>query len=247
MCSVLFLQGKGPEGQLVFNRDEQLGRPHSEPPAIYEVDGIRMIYSRDPQGGGTWCAMNDRLRIAGLLNNYCASGAGLPRAKSRGLLIPGVLGKNSVGDGIRWLESRVDEQFGPFHLFVLEIVGVKGEGFQIDWDGVRLSTQPLPTGNWFLSSSSLKPQEIVAKRSGWMKGLIQDGLQAEGAVEAMSGVPKGFSPEEACCMDRTQTRTVSQVCIRLADSHGTFAFRERNRAGGFSGFCKVELNSSQLD
>ena len=72
MCTLTYLLNeRGYE--LFFNRDEQRSRLLAEPPKLNKVNKSHgAIYPIDPQGGGTWIAVNEQGLSLALLNNYQA-------------------------------------------------------------------------------------------------------------------------------------------------------------------------------
>jgi uncharacterized protein with NRDE domain len=85
MCSLFVLRGVDPQYPLLIaaNRDEARARA-AAPPGLFVAGHRRMLSPRDRRAGGTWQAVDERLRFAGLTNV-----AGAPvraDAKSRGHL-----------------------------------------------------------------------------------------------------------------------------------------------------------------
>ncbi len=69
MCTVSWLlHDAGYE--VFFNRDEQKGRAIANPPAVFDREGTRYMMPVDPDGGGTWIAMNQHGLSLCLLNYY---------------------------------------------------------------------------------------------------------------------------------------------------------------------------------
>lgn len=85
MCSLFAVFGADPQFPILVaaNRDEARARPAS-PPGLYVGARHRMLSPRDRRAGGTWLAIDARLRVAGLTN---VMGAPVrDDAKSRGHL-----------------------------------------------------------------------------------------------------------------------------------------------------------------
>ncbi|MEJ0082440.1 MAG: NRDE family protein, partial [Puia sp.] len=70
------------------SRDEQAGRPLALFPEIYEINGCRVLFPKDPQGGGSWIAVNENGHAGVLLNGAIkVHEPGLSYRKSRGLVL----------------------------------------------------------------------------------------------------------------------------------------------------------------
>ncbi len=68
MCTVTYVpQEEGTPFVLTSNRDEKVYRP-TQPPAGYKHGEQKIIYPRDEQAGGSWIAINEKGKLACLLN-----------------------------------------------------------------------------------------------------------------------------------------------------------------------------------
>ncbi len=56
MCTVTYLPSAN-GFYLTSNRDEKSTRPAALPPAVYFLNGSKIIYPKDAQGCGTWIAL----------------------------------------------------------------------------------------------------------------------------------------------------------------------------------------------
>ena len=70
MCTLSFLPSNR-SFLVAMNRDESHTRPAALPPRILEVDGMEVIYPREP-GGGTWVGCNDGGNLLALVNWHVA-------------------------------------------------------------------------------------------------------------------------------------------------------------------------------
>ncbi|MEX0967391.1 MAG: NRDE family protein [Bacteroidia bacterium] len=88
MCTLTYIPGKNGNYRIASNRDEGDARTPSLPPGIIEMAGQKLLYPKDPDGGGTWLAISEQGRLACLLNG--AFGRHLhqpPYRMSRGLVV----------------------------------------------------------------------------------------------------------------------------------------------------------------
>lgn len=108
MCILIVLRGFHADHPLVVaaNRDERLDRA-SAPPGLFVGSQRRMLSPRDKVAGGTWLAIDDGSRFAGITN--LAGIPPVPDAPSRGLLPHLALDESSLEAGVAAVERRVAE------------------------------------------------------------------------------------------------------------------------------------------
>ncbi len=120
MCTVTWLrQANGYE--LFCNRDERHERAEASPPEVRVADGVRMITPLDPDGGGTWIAVNQHGLSLCLLNGYRASDdlVPAPQFRSRGLLVTELATAASARDVLDDVKDRDLSAYRSFDLLVL--------------------------------------------------------------------------------------------------------------------------------
>jgi hypothetical protein len=113
--------GELPLFRVVANRDEQRSRPAALPPRLTRHEALDVLAPVDPLGGGTWIAASSAGLVFVVLNEYdlvaSTDRAGL---RSRGLVIPALVGSESLG-AVRERTSGLDpESFLPFRLLVVD-------------------------------------------------------------------------------------------------------------------------------
>jgi len=152
------------ELNVFFNRDELFARPQAVPPGVYQdqESAARFLAPIDPQGGGTWMALNEQGLILCLLNDYEGkSMANLSdRAKSRGLLVRRLAGLKSAGEITRQMTLEEVKVFQPFNLVLFD--GVQ-HPVMWRWNGEKLVFVEHPTMP--LVSSGYSQREVQKKRS----------------------------------------------------------------------------------
>ena len=91
MCTVTFVPGDN--GVLLgSSRDENTGRTPALSPQWYGSSGKRLLYPRDPKGGGTWIAMGENGHTGILLNGaFIKHEYRPPYSRSRGTILPAIL------------------------------------------------------------------------------------------------------------------------------------------------------------
>src|SRR5512139_3976242 len=119
MCTMTFL-GLAEGLRLGCNRDELRTRPRAEPPREVRFGSRRAILPIDPQGGGTWIAVNDAGLVMALLNRYPDS---LPMPSgpvSRGEIIPSLLHHGRLDEAVAAASKLPADRYAPFRLLVAD-------------------------------------------------------------------------------------------------------------------------------
>lgn len=213
MCTLTWLANK--EGyEVFFNRDEQRSRTVAKPPCYdSETDSIMPI---DPQGKGTWIAVNSSGVTLCLLNNYQAeSNTKTTIHTSRGLLIP-ILIKHGTHEKISQQLKNIDlHNYMPFWLCVFpENFKRDNESMDIyQWDGDRLTkeTQKQP-----VVSSAISLPEVQQKRSSLFDKMIAHKTNSGQHLSYHSS----HNPKKgkySVCMHRNDARTQSLSHIMVGD------------------------------
>ena len=92
MCTFSFVPTK--DGYYAaMNRDERLTRSEASPPSTFHLGHLLAIYPFEG-GGGTWIACNQHGVTLALLNWTFAASDTLTKQRSRGTLIPQLIGKS---------------------------------------------------------------------------------------------------------------------------------------------------------
>jgi hypothetical protein len=168
MCTVTFIPAPG-GNYFTSSRDENSGRPSALLPAVCERNGHRVLYPKDPKGGGSWIAVQESGNVAVLLNG--ASRKHIPQPgyrQSRGLVLLDIISSPSPGD---YFENMNLEGVEPFTVIIYE-----GENlYSGKWDGRMRWTETLnPRKAQIWSSVTLyDPAAIVARENWfyqWLKG-----------------------------------------------------------------------------
>lgn len=158
MCTVTWLR-EGDSYSVFFNRDELNTRARALPPACKTQNGVSYLAPFDPEGGGTWLGVNQFGLTCGVLNNYSITNVRSRSFRSRGLLVPALLGCASQAAALTKLRTLSLDDFRPFFLILFAprysqvLCTWNGEALHID-ENVRLP----------ISSSSFDTQRVVENR-----------------------------------------------------------------------------------
>jgi len=221
---------------ICFNRDELRKRQPAEPPAIHRGAGPATVYARDPQGGGTWFAASEAGFAVALLNHYPAEAPVQAPTRSRGQL---VIDLAEAASEARAHEILLGADLAPYAPFCLFLLSMEGTG-AFAWDGDQL--QPLACERPFWTTSSYKPEEVLAWRTGWWLARIEDReLKLAEASRLMRQAWPG-KPAYGLTMDRMEARTLSQIELRIAPQGLTFVYRQREAEGtGYGKPVSIQL------
>jgi hypothetical protein len=152
MCTLSIIQVPAPSGRgtpslrIVCNRDESRSRPPASPPrwrAAEGADGVRAIWPMDMEGGGTWLGASDRGLVLSLLNlnqEPRFDARGVPGLRSRGLVVPALLGAESAEAAMSRLERLSLRHFAPFRLVAIG-PGAASPIAEARWDRTRLDVR----------------------------------------------------------------------------------------------------------
>jgi len=227
MCTVTYI--KGSYGRVITsNRDENIRRAPSLPPAPYAHSGHTLWYPRDTEKGGTWFASRGDGWLGVLLN-----GAGTPfeanpaHQKSRGHVVLEVLGsKRPIS---RLMDIGLSET-APFTL-VLSHTDLLME---LRWDGSKKDLVELdPTRPRIWSSSTLYTREMADRKRHLFEHFLASHPNGPTPLEILE-FHKGRYQEEGndfliARANGIQTISITQACPQLeADPMGYWVSANRN-------------------
>ncbi len=217
MCTLTW--GRTHDGYSVFfNRDEQRTRPPAEPPRQMSCEGVTVLAPRDPQGGGTWLAVNEVGVTLGLLNYYAAdSVAHVASPRSRGCLVSALMAVHTPGEAWAGMEKMDLAVYRPFIL-----VGFypDGRAEAAHWDGVRLKIRTLTEDDRPVTTSSYRSAEVEARRR-------QQFPKLSSSLEALRAYHIGRDPlgdAYSVWMSRPDAHTVSLSQVVVAADRVAFSY-----------------------
>ena len=139
MCLLIVMRGLHSDFPVVVagNRDERIDRKAS-PPGLWVGDRVRMLSPRDRQADGTWLAVDEHGRFAGISN--LAGEPSVPGSPSRGALPPLALDQADLDAAVAAVTARVHEHaHAAFQLVLCDgtrtvvLRQARGEVRVIDW------------------------------------------------------------------------------------------------------------------
>lgn len=237
MCTVTWCRSRGAY-ELFFNRDERRARPDALSPRVQSAGAVRFLAPIDPQGGGTWLAVNDRGVAAGLLNLYEREAAAMPASPlSRGLLIPSLMASSSARDLASAAAAGGHAQFAPFVLVAVD----PDFALQVRWDGRRVETAALEKRDLPVSTSSFDTAAVLARRRARWTELVGGGLASPAVLEAYHRSRDPAGGAYSVRMERQDARTVSISRIRVTPAAVAFRYEALAADGGSMEPQELEL------
>jgi hypothetical protein len=168
MCTVTFIPAGG-NFFFTSNRDEQEGRQLADLPVLHEIKGQRLLFPKDPQGGGTWICAHESGHIAVLLNGAdFAHQLTTLYVKSRGLVLLDLITNDRP---VRAFENSNFNQIEPFTLILFE----NKKLYSCKWNGSKksiVSHNEFEPRIW--SSVTLYDPISIHKRESWFKKWITE-------------------------------------------------------------------------
>jgi uncharacterized protein with NRDE domain len=162
MCTVSFY--KSSEYVIITsNRDESINRVAATHPAPANVNGARLFFPRDPQGGGSWFVVKENGDALVLLNGAANRHEHRPPYReSRGMIL---LNLSAAPDFHEEWNSHLNlANIEPFTI----VAFVNNELFQLRWNGddKELSRMNVDQPHIW-SSATLYAPEVILRRRKW--------------------------------------------------------------------------------
>jgi len=207
---------------LFFNRDELNTRSIALPPAVQLSESMPYIAPMDPDGGGTWIAINTAGIGFFLLNNYQNTYLPDPAIrKSRGGLIDALVHFDSITDAVNklcWIDLTCYE---PFTIGMI----TGGEAVAVySWDGFILSRK-LKIKAPLSSSSADSWPDIIKWRKKRFEKIVQDSSSTPAQFIRFHCDYYPADPAASVCMRRGNAATVSLSHISTTENAVTFGYK----------------------
>jgi hypothetical protein len=228
MCTISIIASGGravgePSGvRIVCNRDESHSRPAAAAPRWRGIEGAdgRAIWPMDMEGGGTWIAASEAGLALALLNLNPApplrARAG-SRLRSRGLIIPELIGADSAARTMARLGRLTLRHFAPFRLIAVETFAPQGPAIlEASWDRTRLEVRrhAREAGAWCFVSSGLG-DHLVQPRLGLFDELVLHPGPTPERQDDFHRHTWPDRPEISVLMARAEARTVSITTLEI--------------------------------
>ncbi len=199
---------------IIFNRDESIKRQEAEPPKIETIGETNVLAPKDPEGGGTWIAVNEYGMVFCMMNNYQTSFKPGPddRYHSRGMIIRTLSTTSSLHHLRRMLGEMDPGLYKPFYLIVFPGVFPP---LQWQWDGKNMEeiVAPFP----LITTSYLFPKwtEILRIRAFCKETENFTLPLSEDRQQALHRSRRPWPPVTSIAMKGKNGATVSMTRIRI--------------------------------
>lgn len=205
MCTVSWLRTEK-SYSLLCNRDEKKTRAAATSPRYLFDDGVGILAPTDPQGGGTWIAVNSHGTAIALLNGI---GRKPETARSRGQLPDRLIRLGGLSNILVALEQLDLTYYLPFRLVM---VAPDHPVHIFTWDGLdrRFEIEQVDCG--FVTSSSSHPREAAESRRALFDSLHADSAESLATFHREHG---GAASAVSPCMHREDAETVSFTRISV--------------------------------
>ncbi len=237
MCTVTFVPRS--EGYLIaMNRDERITRGPATLPTVVEIGPVRALYPRDVQGG-TWIAASSR-GIAFALLNWNDGGVVQPKTRSRGCVIPALMGCGSIRNADATLKRLEFRGILPFRL-----VGFfPSENHIAEWrwnqDSLIRDRFTWDSQQWY--SSSLSDAEATMRRSlAHARAQHEDDVNSLIWLRRLHASHDQENPPFSICVHRQDVETVSYTELLCTPRHVQCHYRGGNPCGRKAGIHSVAI------
>ena len=163
MCTLTYMPTGGNQYILTSNRDESPKRKAAVFPHTIQISGIKLLFPKDEEKGGTWIAASSRETVICLLNGaFEPHDYNPPYRKSRGLVLLDVFGFASAEEFATEYDLKGVE---PFTMICIENGNEGNKVTELRWDGTTLHKDLKNTGEPLLwASASLYSPEAQRAR-----------------------------------------------------------------------------------
>jgi hypothetical protein len=224
---------EAPLWRVTFNRDERRTRPPARPPHQHIYDDRVAVHPIDPLGGGTWIAMSSAGLVFALLNGYSENDSRTrpTTAKSRGLIIPALLGADTLHVATMRVQAIDPAAFLSFRLVIVGDAGAR----EVVCDGRQLECRDVREGGsgggaagegeaWMRSSSSVRPEIVLPHRGGMFRHDVAPSRSAA-AQDRFHLTRHATDPALGVLLEREDARTVSVTTVEVFFGRARMVYR----------------------
>ena len=227
MCTISWLKHeKGID--VFFNRDEGKKRSLAELPRVRQASDVKAIYPIDPDGGGTWCAVNEHGVTLALLNFYQGR-TPKGRLNSRGSIIKGAASMKSVSQVKQFVESLELQKYAPFSLLIFSPEsGEAGNTIpMMRWTGKQLEISEHESP---LISSAFKYEDVRDRRLQTYAEFLSGNVSEDDHIAFhKSHIPSACA--YSVCMHREDASTVSFSHVKIGSEKVAYQYYDGSPCG----------------
>jgi Transport and Golgi organisation 2 len=209
--------------RVVCNRDERRTRAPALPPIRLGVGATSAVMPIDPDGGGTWIAASSAGVVFVLLNVNIAAGFVQGR-RSRGTVIPALLGSASVADALAATKGLPLADYAPFRLLVLD----RERWAEYVNLGPSAMAHPRTYDTAFMRTSSSLGDALVAGPRRALFARMTERRPTPATQDAFHVHQWPSRLALSVLMDRPDARTVSQTWIEVRERSIRMRYQPRD-------------------
>lgn len=223
MCTVTFVPGTN--GVLLgSSRDENTGRTPALSPQWYGAAGKRLLYPKDPKGGGTWIAMGENGHTGILLNGaFIKHEYRPPYSRSRGTILPAILLED---DPLLAFNHLSLEGVEPFTI----ILYGNNTLFECRWDEKIKHIRELDAATAHIwSSATLYDETMASERRSWFNTWLAEhpAISADALHQFHLTGGMGADAAYTIRMEReTSMRTVSITIVAITSASTSMRYTD---------------------
>jgi hypothetical protein len=215
MCTVTFLP-IGLDGfTLTSNRDEAPDR-ETLMPMEYTIDGVKLLFPKDTEAGGSWIGLSEKKRLVCLLNGgFVAHERASKYSMSRGVVVTHLLTAANAQEAITAFSFNGIE---PFTIILVDWVE-ELTLHELVWDGAKISLSEKPLAPHIWSSSLLYTAVVKKEREDWFSSFLYKNARPSTTEILDFHTSAGVgNPETDLIMDRNFVKTKSITQVYLEDT-----------------------------
>lgn len=231
MCTVTVV-ADGCGTRLLCNRDERHTRPEALAPRVRRTSAGLAMFPIDPEGGGTWVAVNDAGLGFALLNDDGAAAG----AESRGRIILELLGCPDLA-AIRRCAEAVRRAWSPHRLLVAD--GEQVLELRIGPSKVEVTAHALDRPRLF-TSSSLGRALVESPRRALFDRMVLNVADQRLGQEAFHRHRWADEPHLSVHMRRHDAATQSVTAVELAPERLRMRYESTREAAGVPAWMGIE-------
>jgi uncharacterized protein with NRDE domain len=223
MCTLSLIPLRDSAGSLTgyrvaCNRDESHARPPAAAPRWRSSDGVRALWPMDMEAGGTWIGASDSGLTLAILNLNPDPPAVIeppPNARSRGLVIPDLIGSPTAVAAIDRLSRMPLEHYSAFRLIAVGGAQDELRIAEARWDRQHFGVAWFRAAPMAFVSSGLGDSKVLARLDLFEDMVVVPGPSPE-LQDAYHRHTWDDRPEISVLMRRDEARTVSITTLEVA-------------------------------
>jgi uncharacterized protein with NRDE domain len=193
-------------------------------PQEYRVDGIKLLFPKDTEAGGSWIGLSEKKRLVCLLNGgFIAHERASKYSMSRGVVVTHLLTAANAHEAIAAFNFNGIEPFTIILVDWVESLTLH----ELVWDGTKIYLAEKPLAPYIWSSSLLYSAVLTREREDWFSSFLVKNVRPSTAeiLEFHTSAGNG-NPETNLIMDRNFVKTKSITQVYLEDAPITMWYQD---------------------